>query len=221
MEINPTTAAATAAAAAPRSTDQAESAGALAADFQTFLTLLTSQMRNQDPLKPMESTEFVAQLATFSGVEQQVRSNDRLDAILEVLGGGGAAGLAQWIGREVRAPGKAAFDGAPVEVGTTPVEGATKAFLLVRNDFDQVVARLPVDPAAESVEWTGTDDMGTPLAHGRYSFAVESFDGETPLGTQAGTVFAAVKEVRIADGQQMLVLEEGTRVGLDQVSAVR
>ena len=178
-------------------------------------------MRNQDPLKPMESTEFVAQLATFSGVEQQVRSNDRLDAILEVLGGGGAAGLAQWIGREVRAPGKAAFDGEPVEVGTTPVEGATKAFLVVRNDFDQVVARLPVDPTAESVEWAGTDDMGTPLAHGRYSFAIESFDGETLLGTQAGQVFATVKEVRIADGQQMLVLEDGSRVGLDQVTAVR
>ena len=91
----------------------------------------------------------------------------------------------------------------------------------MRNDFDQVVARLPVDPAAESVEWAGTDDMGTPLAHGRYGFAIESFDGETPLGTQAGTVFATVKEVRIADGQQILVLEDGSRIGLDQVTAVR
>ena len=117
-------------------------------------------MKNQDPLKPMESTEFVAQLATFSGVEQQVRANDRLDAIIEVLGGG-AAGLAEWIGREVRAPGKAAFEGEPVEVGFAPVEGADKAWLVVRNDFDQVVARLPVDPAADTV------DMGRHRRHGQ------------------------------------------------------
>ena len=127
----------------------------------------------------MESTEFVAQLATFSGVEQQVRANDRLDAIIEVLGGG-AAGLAEWIGREVRAPGKAAFEGEPVEVGFAPVAGADKAWLVVRNDFDQVVARLPVDPAADTAAWDGTDGMGTPLPHGRYGFAIESFEGETP-----------------------------------------
>jgi flagellar basal-body rod modification protein FlgD len=219
MEITPTTAA-TASAASARATEQAESTGALAADFQTFLTLLTTQMRNQDPLKPMESTEFVAQLATFSGVEQQVRTNDRLDAMMEVLGGG-AAGLASWIGKEVRAPGKAAFAGEPVEVGMTPVVGADKAWLVVRNDFDQVVARLPVDPAAESAEWAGTDDMGAPVAHGRYGFAIESYEGETLLGTQAGTVFATVKEVRVADGQQILVLEDGSKIGLDQVTALR
>ena len=174
MEITPTTAAT---AAAARSTEQAGSAGALAADFQTFLTLLTTQMKNQDPLKPMESTEFVAQLATFSGVEQQVRANDRLDDIIEVLGGG-AAGLAEWIGREVRAPGKAAFEGEPVEVGFAPVAGADKAWLVVRNDFDQIVARLPVDPAADTAAWDGTDGMGTALPHGRYGFAIESYEGE-------------------------------------------
>jgi flagellar basal-body rod modification protein FlgD len=218
MEITPTSAAT--ASAAARTSENEASAGALAADFQTFLTLLTTQMRNQDPLKPMESTEFVAQLAAFSGVEQQVRANDRLDAMLELLGGGGA-GLAEWIGREVRAPGKAAFAGEPVEIGTTPVEGADKAWLVVRNDFDQVVARLPVDPASETVEWDGTDNMGTELPHGRYGVAIESWDGETLLDTQAGTVFAAVKEVRIADGQQVLVLDDGSRVTIDQVTAVR
>jgi len=218
MEITPTSPATTPAAARASETDG--SAGALAADFQTFLTLLTTQMRNQDPLKPMESTEFVAQLATFSGVEQQVRANDRLDAIIEVLGGG-AAGLAEWIGREVRAPGKAAFDGEPVEVGTAPVAGATKAWLVVRNDFDQVVARLPVDPAADTVEWDGSDGMGNAQPHGSYSFAIESFDGEALVDTQAGTVYATVTEVRVADGDPVLVLEDGSRVTLDQVTAVR
>lgn len=223
MEITATNAATAAAKATTPSaatTEKEEASGVLAADFDTFLTLLTTQMKNQDPLKPMESTEFIAQLATFSGVEQQVRANDRLDSILEVLGGG-AAGLAQWIGREVRAPGEAAFSGAPIEVGLTPVDGATKATLVVKNDFDQVVARLPVDPAADSTIWSGNDELGKAAAHGKYSFSIESYDGDTLLGTQAGTVFSKVAEVRVVDGAQTLVLEDGSRLALDEVTALR
>ena len=82
-------------------------------------------------------------------------------------------------------------------------------------------SKAPVDPAAETAEWAGADDMGNPVPHGRYGFAIESWEGETLLDTQVGTVFAAVTEVRVADGQQILVLEDGSRVTLDQVSAVR
>lgn len=53
-------------------------------DYQTFLRLLVAQMKNQDPTKPMESTEYVAQLANFSNVEQAVRTNAKLDQILQV-----------------------------------------------------------------------------------------------------------------------------------------
>ena len=66
----------------------------------------------------------------------------------------------EWIGREVRVAAKADFAGAPVEVGVTPVEGADKAVLVVRNDFDSVVARLPVAADATEVTWDGKDDMG-------------------------------------------------------------
>jgi flagellar basal-body rod modification protein FlgD len=55
------------------------------ADFQTFLTLLTTQLKNQNPLEPLDSTQFVAQLASFSSVEQQVKTNDRLADILDLL----------------------------------------------------------------------------------------------------------------------------------------
>ncbi|PWK71661.1 flagellar hook assembly protein FlgD [Aminobacter sp. AP02] len=61
-----------------------KSAGAKASvDYQSFLKLLMAQMKNQDPTKPMDSTEYVAQLATFSQVEQSVQMNSRLDQILQ------------------------------------------------------------------------------------------------------------------------------------------
>jgi flagellar basal-body rod modification protein FlgD len=53
-------------------------------DYQTFLKLLVTEMKNQDPTRPMESTEYVAQLANFSNVEQSVRTNAKLDQIMQI-----------------------------------------------------------------------------------------------------------------------------------------
>ncbi|MBA3326649.1 MAG: hypothetical protein H0T41_15730 [Rhodobacteraceae bacterium] len=229
MEITPTAqtataqgaAAQTAAAAKKQKGEEPAATGAAATDFQTFLTLLTTQLKNQDPLKPMESTEFVAQLASFSSVEQQIRTNDRLEDIFDALGGGTSAGLADWIGKEVRAPAQGNFAGVPVEIEATPLDGADRAVLVVKNDFGQVVARRAVEPAAEALSWNGQDELGASLPHGRYGFEIESYAGEDLLGTAAGQVFATVSEVRIEDGEQILVLEGGAKVALEDVTALR
>jgi flagellar basal-body rod modification protein FlgD len=223
MEIGSAT---TATAAASTATSKAAAATETAAtavtgDFQTFLTLLTTQMKNQDPLKPMDSTEFVAQLASFSAVEQQIRANDRLQGILDVLSGGGAAGLAEWIGREVRVAAKADFAGEPVEVAVEAADGADRGVLVVRNDFDQVVARLPVEADAGTVTWDGTDASGAQAAHGRYGFSLESYAGDTLLDTQPGKVFTSVNEVRMVDGRSVLVVADGTQVPLSEVGGIR
>ena len=54
-----------------------------AVDYQSFLKLLIAEMKNQDPTKPMDSTQYVAQLATFSQVEQSVQTNTKLDQIIQ------------------------------------------------------------------------------------------------------------------------------------------
>jgi flagellar basal-body rod modification protein FlgD len=71
----------------PVSTSTAQGASATAAsasamDYNAFLRLLIAQLKNQDPTKPMDSTEFVAQLATFSQVEQSIAANTKLDSLL-------------------------------------------------------------------------------------------------------------------------------------------
>lgn len=67
-------------------------------DYQSFLRLLVAQMKNQDPTSPMESTDYVAQLATFSQVEQSVQINSKLDGILQASTFAQAGDL---IGREI------------------------------------------------------------------------------------------------------------------------
>ncbi len=71
-------------AAAQNSTAQASGASTLG--YDAFLKLLVAQMQNQDPTKPMDSTEFIAQLASFSSVEQSVKMNSKLDALITSIG---------------------------------------------------------------------------------------------------------------------------------------
>lgn len=90
MEIQPTVATTT-----PFAITNSEQAPQTKAesDFQTFLQLLTAQMRHQDPLEPLDSTQFVAQLAAFSSVEQQIQTNAKLDLLNENLTREGYLGI--------------------------------------------------------------------------------------------------------------------------------
>lgn len=67
----------------PPGANQTEAKSKTAVDYDSFLKLLIAQMKNQDPTQPMDSTQYVAQLATFSQVEQTVQTNTKLDQILQ------------------------------------------------------------------------------------------------------------------------------------------
>ena len=86
------------AAQTPKVNAPTETKSKTSVDYESFLKLLVAQMKNQDPTKPMESTDFVAQLATFSQVEQSVQSNTKLDQILQSTALSQAGSL---IGREI------------------------------------------------------------------------------------------------------------------------
>ncbi len=75
----------------------------LASNFQTFLSLLTTQLRNQDPLSPVDSNEFTAQLTQMAGVEQQLLTNDLLTSLLRAQQGDGLTGASQYIGKDATA----------------------------------------------------------------------------------------------------------------------
>jgi len=80
-------------ATSANSANQASQAAAPTVDYQSFLKLLMAEMKNQDPTKPMDSTEYVAQLATFSQVEQSVQMNSKLDQLLQTSALAQAGGI--------------------------------------------------------------------------------------------------------------------------------
>ncbi|KGB83611.1 MAG: flagellar basal body rod modification protein [Confluentimicrobium sp.] len=207
-------------AAAPRSAKPSDPAPE-SSDFETFLKMLTTQMQNQDPLNPVESSDFAVQLATFSGVEQQVRTNDLLSALTSQLGAGGIADLAGWVGMEARSTAPALFRGQPVSIAPRPDSGADAAQLVVLDEQGAEVQRLALSVSEDAYLWAGTDAAGIPLPDGLYRFEVESFAGGELLGRSPAEVYSTVAEARIADGQTALVLDSGVSVAAGDVTALR
>jgi len=205
-----------------RSTETNTAAADASSDFETFLTLLTAQLRNQDPLKPVESTEFVAQLASFSAVEQQVQSNTKLENILEALASGATGGLSQWIGQEVRNPGSAPYENTPLDVLYLSHTDAERVELVVFDADDNIVARQNLDKEASNAQWSGILEDGTRATEGAfYRFETNSIiDGEV-VASVPGLVFSSVEEVRKFDGQPVLYFADGTQMFASDVEAIR
>ena len=200
-----------------------ENAGtaALSSDFETFLKLLTTQMKNQDPLNPIESQDFAVQLATFSGVEQQVRTNDLLESLSGGLGLSGITQLAGWVGMEARVNAPADYNGAPITLVPTPDPASDAAMLVVRDEFDQVVSRedLPLDAA--TVDWVGVGSDGNPLLPGKYTFELESLNEGEVTSTRPVEHYAMVTEARQGPTGIEIVLRGGESVLAELVSALR
>jgi len=190
-------------------------------DFNTFLTLLTAQMRNQDPLKPMDSTEFVAQLASFSAVEQQIETNSKLTELLGMLTDSPTASLTEWLGKEVRREGAANFYGQPIEIDATLHPSTDAARLVVRDDRAEIIYSQQIDPDKNSFTWNGTMQNSAVAPDGRYSFEVESYNGGNLVAANAGSAFDLVIEVRLDQGKTVLVFEDGADLLAEEADAVR
>lgn len=194
---------------------------AVTSDFETFLRMLTVQMENQDPLNPVDSADYAVQLATFSGVEQQVQTNDLLRDLATQMGSSSMAQMAAWVGREARVPAAGYFDGSPVALAPNPVSLADRAEVVVTNQAGDEVDRFNVPISAEPLEWAGLDHEGNPYPTGLYSFTISSFSGEELLDESPVDVYSMVTEVRSQDGEAILILSGGAAIAASQVNALR
>ena len=207
----PTAAPVPAAAAEP-------SAGAkLTADFDIFLSLLTTQLQYQDPLDPMDSSEYTQQLVSYSQVEQAIQQTQKLDAILAAMSAQDLAGASSLIGREVgiyAADQVAGADGASW-VYEVP-DGAALTQLRVTDALGQEVYAAAGESAAgrHDLSWSGGE------AGQSYTLAVTAFSpGGRPLAART-LVFGRVAGVEALAGD--IILDLGARkVRADDVAAVQ
>jgi flagellar basal-body rod modification protein FlgD len=193
----------------------------ISSDFNTFLKMLTTQLKNQDPLKPIDSADYAVQLATFSGVEQQVKTNQLLEGLTSQFGVMGMSQLAAWVGQEARASGPVWMDGDAVTVAPEPKTGADHAVLVVRDASGAMVSREDMAANTTSYEWRGEDVQGNPLPTGKYSLSLESYAGDRLLGTGDVLAYARIMEAKNGAQGTTLILEGGIEVAAKDITALR
>ena len=198
-----------------------ETSAAISSDFETFLKMLTVQMQNQDPLNPIESSDYAVQLATFSGVEQQVQTNDLLKSLASQMGVMGMAQISGWVGMEARTDAPVQFDGAPITLAPAPNVSADQAFLIVRDASGSVVQTSEIPVSSDNVDWAGVDDNGNPFPSGPYTFELENFAYDEYLSTTPVESYGHISEARADGTNTILVMESGAQVNADDISALR
>lgn len=193
----------------------------LSSDFTTFLRMLTTQLQNQDPMNPIESSDYAVQLATFSGVEQQVQTNQLLQSLVAQLGAGGLAQYAGWVGKQALVTEPVAFTGSPVTLNPMPDGKADSAILVVLDDQNREAARLDLPVGGGPMIWDGTDASGNALPAGLYAFRVESMAAGELIASSRAPAYGSIAEVRMLASGPMLILLGGSEVDPDAVSGLR
>lgn len=217
MEVTPATNTAT---TQPQSST-ANSSALLTSDFEVFLQMLTAQARYQDPLEPIDSSEYAAQLAQFSMVEQQVATNTILEQLVSALNTSEAGSLVNWIGMDALTTGPARFDGGPITVVPSPPEGAEQMFLVVRDESGAQVQRQQVAVSPDPLVWQGTRDNGTQALAGNYTFEIETRANGEVLRTEAARAYGRVTEARQEGGEMRVVLASGHTATASEVLGLR
>ena len=217
MEINASTASPAAASSAAR-----DRIG-LADDFDSFLQLLTTQLKNQDPLSPLDANQFTEQLVQFSAVEQAIKSNDVLGQLLAVIRGDQIARSVDYIGAEVEAAGQTVQLGAggSAQVHYRLDQTAAAVRIDIYDSAGRLVASQLGDPGLgrHSVAWDGRSQSGAQLPDGLYRVDVMASDAAGQAVPVTTTIRGLVDGVEIA-GDRLLLSIDGVLMPLESITAI-
>ncbi len=181
---------------------------------EDFLQLLVAQLQNQDPLNPQDPTEFTAQLAQYSSLEQLFAVNKNL----EQMAGGSAemerVAALSMIGREmVSETSRFNLSGQPVDLGYRLDQPAADVRLQVLNSSGQLVADLPaqeLSAGSHFLSWNGTGSNGQPLPAGDYSLTIKASDSQQQALSARTLIRGIVDGVELGAGGSVLTTNAGS-----------
>ncbi len=167
---------------------------ALSSNFGDFLNMLMTQLQNQDPSSPMDSNQFTQELVSFSGVEQQINTNNSLTQLIQLTQAGELMQGSSLAGKQVAVQSNQ----IPLQNGSGSVQftapAAEPAAIAIADSSGNVVrtATLNAQAGANTWNWDGTSDSGAKLPDGAYNISVQGAGaggGTAPLPfTVTGTV---------------------------------
>lgn len=190
-----------------------------------FLKLFVTQLQNQDPLNPMDGTEFIGQLAQLTQVEQAYNTNSNLQNILSALNGSSYMSTVSFIGKEIVASGSGIklTEGVPVNLDYRLDGGAQQVEILIKDSSGNIVRTLSQGQAGagdQTAVWDGRDDSGNVLSSGSYSFSVKATDASGNALTASSLVRGKVDGVNM-EGSVPKLSVGGIEVQLYDILSVK
>jgi len=197
----------------------------LAQNFDTFLTLLTTQMKNQDPTAPLDSNQFTAQLVQMTGVEQQLAGNDLLKQLV-ANSGTSIASAVDLIGKQVRADSADAKLSGGKAQWSYHLDADTNNLTMTVMDANGATVDVIAPSAADSkagdhtLTWDGRNLAGQLAPDGVYTVKLTTNDSSgAPVATGDLYVEGLVTGVEQSGGQALITIN-GAKVPLSQVTSV-
>jgi flagellar basal-body rod modification protein FlgD len=145
-----------------------------------FLTLLVTQLQNQDPLNPMESQDFSAQLAQFSSLEQLFDVNESLATIHETIAANEKENALDYVGMEVKAAGNTLYkDADNMDQGSYYIEDDAEVIISIYDSNGLEIRQIQAgfqDKGEHDLDWDGRDENGNIMDDGIYTYGISASD---------------------------------------------
>jgi len=159
-------------------TASSASLGNIAGNFDTFLTLLTTQLQHQDPLSPLDTNQFTQQLVQFASVEQQINMNTQLTSLISLQQTAQSTAALNFVGQTVTVDGNTAQLASGQASWTFSSTKPADATITITNATGQTVysTSQAVQSGAQTFNWNGRDASGNTLPDGAYTMSITAVD---------------------------------------------
>ncbi|WP_338609510.1 flagellar hook assembly protein FlgD [Pelagibacterium nitratireducens] len=203
--------------------DLGNSRKTIADNFDTFLQLLTTQLKNQNPLEPLDTNQFTQQLVQFTSVEQQLKTNEFLEAMMQSSQNSNNAQAVSYVGKTVTASGATTdlVDGVANWVYRVDA-AAENTNITIKDAAGNVVytENLSLEAGTDQIVWDGTTSSGTKLNSGQFTITIDARDGDGKYVPVATEMQGVVEGVDVS-GSEPYILIGDLRIPLSSISAVR
>ena len=193
----------------PTSTAPTSATKEIAGNFQDFLLLLTTQLKNQSPLDPLDTNQFTQQLVQFAGVEQQLKGNDTLASMLTAMKASSTSNAASYIGMKVTADGSTAnLQNGAASWTITPAKDSKTAIVTISDANGTAIATKSVTlkAGAQTFTWDGKDASGSVQPDGEYKIAVKATDVSGQGVTVSTELSGVVSAVDVSGGSPVFTV---------------
>jgi flagellar basal-body rod modification protein FlgD len=195
----------------------------LSSNFSTFLTLLTTQLKNQDPTSPMDSNQFTQQLVMYSQVEQQIDTNDNLKTLISQGASTAASMTTGYLGKKVSVTnGLASLSNGSATWTYDLKTMAATTQLSITDSKGRTVYSGTGNTAAGSntFTWDGKDINGNQLPDGAYKLTVTAADSAGNTVTSSVASAGIVTQIDMTGATPQLIIGNSMEIGLGDIAAI-